>query len=39
MLGPAGSFYAGGMSGLCTSIVLTPFTVVKTRAEGWVGSR
>jgi len=34
------SFLAGGASGLCTSVVLTPFTVVKTRAEsGMVASQ
>jgi len=33
-LGPAQTFLAGGASGLCTSLVLTPLTLVKTRAEG-----
>ncbi|CAG9460659.1 unnamed protein product [Pedinophyceae sp. YPF-701] len=32
-MAPMGALCAGGLSGLCTSVVLTPLSVVKTRAE------
>ena len=30
---PSGALCAGGLSGLCTSFVLTPLSLLKTRAE------